>query len=104
MTCQLAKERFASSDPETWERIQQRASRQEHPIWGLMFRLPRLSEVGVSSEIHEEQEIYLAEKPGAQCRGPSAQISRAWELPSKSQDRCGCCRVDLVISRCLLPT
>ena len=104
MAFQVAKERFASSDPETWQRIQQRAAQQDHPIWGLMYKLPRLSEVALSSDINEEQETHLAEKPEAQCRGPSAQISRACGLSSKSRDRCGSCRVDLEISRHLLLT
>ena len=92
MSGKRAKERFASSDPETWQRIQQRAAQQDHPIWGLMCKLPRLSEVALSSDINEEQETHLAEKP------------EAWDLSSKYRDRCGSCRVDLEISRHLLPT
>ena len=54
------------SDPDTWQRIQDKADRRQHPIWGLMFRLPQISDFAVSGQGRMENRQVAVEKPGAQ--------------------------------------
>ena len=57
---------YERSDPDTWQRIQDKADRRQHPIWGLMFRLPQISDLAVAGQDHMENRQMAVEKPGAQ--------------------------------------
>ena len=54
-----------ASDPELWDRSQKRAQKRTHPIWGEMYRLPKLTDMSEHGEEHREDHVAETIRPAA---------------------------------------